>query len=87
MKNATPRNSARPPTHANSFTPMNCSQLMAGAGLRGGEATAGLGMTGGGGGADAVSGGRLTCTGLVGGIENGGGATGVGGGVAGAPTF
>ena len=36
MKNATPRNSASPPSHANSFTPMNCSQLMAGSILRGG---------------------------------------------------
>ena len=29
-KNATPRNSASPPTHAKPFTPMNCSQLMGG---------------------------------------------------------
>src|ERR1017187_3179720 len=29
-KNATPRNSARPPSQAKSFAPMNCSQLIAG---------------------------------------------------------
>ena len=29
-KNATPRNSASPPIHANSFAPINCSQLIAG---------------------------------------------------------
>src|ERR1035441_1196392 len=44
-KNATPRNSAKPPTHANIFTPMNCSQLMAGLGLGNGTG-AGRGGTG-----------------------------------------
>src|ERR1039458_8639064 len=29
-KNARPRNNARPPIHANNFTPMNCSQLIDG---------------------------------------------------------
>src|SRR4029077_14431679 len=45
-KNARPRNSANPPIHANSFTPMNCSQLIDGKLTLGGEA-AGCGLTGG----------------------------------------
>src|SRR5271156_4361776 len=40
-KNATPRNSASPPIHAKPFTPMNCSQLIFGAGERGGSKTGG----------------------------------------------
>src|SRR5258708_36782293 len=34
-KNATPRNSASPPSHAKPFTPMNCSQLIFAADGRG----------------------------------------------------
>src|ERR1039457_414266 len=45
-KNARPRNSANPPIHANSFTPMNCSQLMDGK-LAGGVRGAGCALTGG----------------------------------------
>ena len=37
-KKATPRNKAKPPTHANSLTPMNCSQLTAGASAEAGLA-------------------------------------------------
>src|ERR1041384_3190735 len=36
-KNATPRNSARPPTHAKSFTPKNFSQLISAAGTSSGS--------------------------------------------------
>src|SRR5271169_2638962 len=44
-KNARPRNSAKPPIHANSFTPMNCSQLIDGRLTLGG--VAGCALTGG----------------------------------------
>ncbi len=36
-KKATARNAASPPIQASSFTPMNCSQLMAGTSLRAGS--------------------------------------------------
>src|SRR5438552_3323444 len=36
-KNATPRNSANPPTQANILTPMNCSQLIFATGSSGGR--------------------------------------------------
>ena len=45
-KNATPRKSAKPPIQAKPFTPMNCSQLMAGLALNGGVG-AGSGKIGG----------------------------------------
>src|SRR5438270_899835 len=48
MKNATPRNSAKPPTQAKPLTPMNCSQLMAGSGFgNGGGGVVALGGMGG----------------------------------------
>src|SRR5450432_2807356 len=62
-KNATPRNSASPPSHAKPFTPMNCSQLIAGAGLGGGVG-AGLGS---GGGVDATKIGGVVAVGGRGG--------------------
>ena len=93
MKKATPRNNARPPIHANIFTPMNCSQLMAGAVFPSGRAASGFAATGwkGGGvetdsstgrsgGADSVSGGGLIGAG-VGGISR----TGIRGGCTGEP--
>src|SRR5271157_4393993 len=92
MKNATPRNSASPPSHANNFTPMNCSQLMAGSTLRGG-AGAGLG----GGAVCAKTGGGTTTGGGCGGmmvgfgVGSGTGGTifgcGYGAGVGGAGAF
>src|ERR1700687_3879688 len=36
-KNATPRNIANPPSQAKPLTPMNCSQLICGAGWRNGS--------------------------------------------------
>src|SRR6185312_15333180 len=79
-KNITPRNNARPPTHANNFTPMNCSQLMLGAGA---GARAGWGISASGGGAiswKAGSGSSAgSITGLIGSDGNGGGATYTGG--------
>ncbi|WP_425161327.1 hypothetical protein [Candidatus Binatus sp.] len=40
-KNATPRNSASPPTHAKPFTPTNCSQSIFGIGAGRGSKTGG----------------------------------------------
>ncbi len=60
MKNATPRNSASPPSHAKSFTPMNCSQSMESSqpGLGGGGTYTGA-VTGGGTGTLATAGGAV----------------------------
>jgi hypothetical protein len=74
MKNATPRNSASPPSHANSFTPMNCSQLMAGSILRGGAGDNCSGV------AWAKTGGG-TATGGIGGMMTGFGVSNRAGGV------
>src|ERR1043166_3400161 len=67
IKKATPRKSARPPTHANIFTPMNCSQFMLGTVSRGGSLTGGsfgsIGMADGMGGGVAVGWGAVVRTG------------------------
>src|SRR5437773_6990496 len=68
-KNATPRKSASPPSHANNLAPMNCSQLIAGSEDSG---TCGLAEDGGGGigeGADAAA--AITSSGKGGGTETG----------------
>src|SRR5437867_2501416 len=72
-KNTSPRNSANPPIHANSFTPMNCSQLMDGNRVASGS---GGGATGRG----AATGGAM------GGGSSGGTRTGTGGGFDGSAT-
>src|SRR5690349_9186009 len=55
MENATPRKTARPPSQAKSFTPMNCSQLKGGfSGVSGSVESSGAGETGSGGGDDAA---------------------------------
>src|ERR1041384_123785 len=77
-KNATPRNSASPPIHANNFTPMNCSQSIAGNNFSGSaSSTRGGGRTGygggfGGGGAVTETGGGTTTGAGFGGSAAGG---------------
>src|SRR2546428_12180524 len=74
-KNATPRNRARPPTQAKSFTPRKFSQFIAGTGGLGGAVS----KIGSGTGAAPMGGGTWTCGGCAG-NSRGKGQPGSGGG-------